>query len=74
VKKLGTAEDVDGPGGGADACDTTGLFCSSVTFFCSCNLCLIFAIASASRSCFSHLEYDFACLNLGVSGIPALGL
>ena len=32
-----------------------------------CCLSLIFDIAAASRSCFSHLEYDFVFCNLGLS-------
>ena len=33
----------------------------------ACCLSLIFDIAAASKSCFSHLEYDFVFCNLGLS-------
>jgi len=36
-----------------------------VAFFCSSSFFRSFAIASASRSCFSHLEYDFDGVRTG---------
>lgn len=75
TKKLGTgAADGVADSVGAEIWGIAGLFCSSVTFFCSCNLCLIFDIASASKSCFSHFEYDLECFSLGLSGLAAIGL
>lgn len=38
-----------------------------------CCLSLIFDIAAASRSCFSHLEYDFVFCNLGLSAAGDAG-
>jgi hypothetical protein len=45
---------------------------SGVALFCSCNLALIFAIASASKSCFSHFENIRKPLRVGLSP-PAAG-
>ena len=49
-----------------------GFFCS-VPFW-SWNFCLIFDIASASISCFSHFENDLTCCNRGESKPTAAGL
>jgi len=38
---------------------------ANVAFLCSSNFFRSFAIASASRSCFSHLEYDFEGVRIG---------
>lgn len=40
---------------------------SGVDFFCSCNLALILAIASASKSCFSHFENIRKPFRVGLS-------
>lgn len=52
--------------------ETAG-FLSSVTFW-SWSFCLIFDIASASISCFSHFENDLTCFNRGESRLTVAGL
>jgi hypothetical protein len=49
-------------------------FLISTTFFVSWSFCLIFDIASASISCFSHFENDLTCFNRGESKPTAAGL
>lgn len=52
-------------GAGTGAGD--GFFLSSAAFCVSRSFCLIFNIASASISCFSHFENDLTCFNRGES-------
>jgi len=59
--KANEGADPVGPGAEAEAAsggapNPTDLGSDEDAFFCSCNLARIFAIASASKSCFSHLE------------------
>ena len=49
-------------------------FFSSAAFFVSWSFCLIFDIASASMSCFSHFENDLTCFNLGESKLAVVGV
>ena len=51
-----------------------GFFSCSEAFFVSWSFCLIFDIASASISCFSHFENDLTCFNRGESKPTAAGL
>jgi hypothetical protein len=52
VNPLAGGADIELESGGADG---GGVVLAASAFFCSCNLALIFLIASASKSCFSHL-------------------
>ena len=56
------AADVPEDGGISNA---TFLMTAGSNFFSSSNFCRSLAIASASRSCFSHFENDFECRMLG---------
>ena len=55
--------------GGADSGDAL----IPLTARADCCLSLIFDIAAASRSCFSHLEYDFVFCSLGLSAAGDAG-
>jgi hypothetical protein len=67
-----------GPGAEAEAASggapkPTDLGSEEDAFFCSCNLALIFAMASASKSCFSHFEKVLKPpLRIGLSVPPTL--
>lgn len=61
IKLKGDDAAVLGPGAEAEAMSggapsPTDLVPDNPAFFCSCNFALILAIASASKSCFSHFE------------------
>lgn len=51
---VGPGAEAEATSGGAP--NPSDLGSEDEAFFCSCNLAFIFAIASASKSCFSHFE------------------
>jgi hypothetical protein len=68
---VGPGAEADAASGGAPNPTDLGSDEGADAFFCSSNLALIFAMASASRSCFSHFEKVLKPpLRIGLSLIP----
>jgi hypothetical protein len=66
---VGPGAEAEATSGGAP--NPTDLGSEDEAFFCSCNLALIFAIASASKSCFSHFEKVlYPRVGLSLAAVP----